>query len=212
MISQINQLITRFENLSLRERGLVLLVIMALIYALWDFFLMQPLEEERQHLSSLLQYKQKHLNTLNQSIQKLTNPSRIEPEAKHNTMNTLRETLIEQENHIPLLINLLISRQNILTMLKSLLLLQAPLILVKLETQVSQPLSEINAEAKLFKHSLRIEFTGNYMDILAYLRLLENLPWKLYWDNLDIVVDNYPPAHVTLTVHTFSRKAGWGGL
>ena len=57
MLTQINRLMTRFDNLSLRERGLVLLVIMALIYACWDFLLMQPLEEQRLHLSSLLHLK-----------------------------------------------------------------------------------------------------------------------------------------------------------
>jgi len=212
MLSQINRLITRFENLSLRERGLVLLVIMGLIYAIWDFLLMQPLEEQRLHLSSLLQYKQKHLNTLNQTIQELKNPRSIEPETNNNTINDLREQLLYQENNIKFLASTLISPQNMLRMLKSVLAQQTSLTLLKLETQISQPLSEINPAAKMFKHSLRLEFSGDYMDILTYVRFLEDLPWKLYWDELDIVINNYPSTHITLTVYTFSRKAGWTDL
>jgi MSHA biogenesis protein MshJ len=211
MLSQINRLITRFENLSLRERGLVLLVIMGLIYALWDFLLMQPLEEQRHHLSSLLQYKQKHLNTLNQTIQELKNPSRIEPDTNNNTINTLnnlREQLRHQENNIKFLTSTLISPQNML-MLKSVLVPQKSLTLLKLETKISQSLSEVNPSAKVFKHSLRLEFSGNYKDILTYVRFLEDLPWKFYWDELDIVINDYPSTHITLTVYTFSRKAGW---
>jgi MSHA biogenesis protein MshJ len=212
MLSQINRLITRFENLSLRERGLVLLVIIGLIYAIWDFLLMQPLEEQRLHLSSLLQYKQKHLNTLNQTIQELKNPS-IEPDANDDnyTLNNLRNQLLHQENKIKFLTSTLISPQNMLKMLKS-VLVPTSLTLLKLETQISQlsqPLSKINTSAQVFKHSLRIEFSGNHKDMLAYVRFLEDLPWKFYWDELDIVINNYPSTHITLTVYTFSRKAGW---
>jgi MSHA biogenesis protein MshJ len=212
MLSQINRLITRFENLSLRERGLVLLVIMGLIYVIWDFLLMQPLEEQRLHLLSLLQYKQKHLNTLNQTLQELKNPSSLEPDNNNtinNTINKLRKQLLYQENDIKFLTSTLISPQNMLRMLKSVLTQQTSLTLLKLETQISQPLSEINPSTKVFKHSLHLEFSGNYKDILTYIRFLEDLPWKFYWDELDIVINNYPSTHITLTVYTFSRKIGW---
>ncbi len=209
MLTQINRLMTRFDNLSLRERGLVLLVIMALIYACWDFLLMQPLEEQRLHLSSLLQYKQKHFNTLNQTIQALKNPSRIEPDANNNTINTiknLRQQLFYQENDIQLLTNTLISPQSLLK-LKSVLVSQTALTLLKLETHISQPLSEINPSAKIFKHSLRLEFSGHHKEILAYIRFLEDLPWKFYWEELDIVINDYPSAHFTLTLYTLYKNS-----
>lgn len=209
MLSQISRLLTRFENLSLRERILVLLVIMGVIYALLDFWLMQPLEEQRLHLSSLLQYKQKHLRTLNQTIQEFKNPPHIEPDTDNpNTINNLREQLFYQENKIQFLTATLISPQNLLK-LKSVLLPSTPLTLLKLDTQISHPLSEINPSIQLFKHSLRLEFSGNYQDILAYVRFLEDLPWNFYWDELDIVIKKYPSTHVTLTIYTFSQKAGW---
>ncbi|RKZ51772.1 MAG: hypothetical protein DRR16_05425 [Candidatus Parabeggiatoa sp. nov. 3] len=209
MLTQINRLITRFENLSLRERALVLLVIMALIYACWDFLLMQPLEEQRLHLLSLLQYKQKHLNTLNQTLQALKNQSNIEPDTdNHHTLNNLRKELFYQENEIQLLTNTLISPHNLLK-LKSVLVSQTALTLLKLETHISQPLSEISPSAKVFKHSLRLEFSGHHKEILAYIRFLEDLPWKFYWDELDIVINDYPSSHFTLTLYTFSQKAGW---
>lgn len=211
MLSQISRLITRFENLSLRERGLVLLVIMGLIYALWDFLLMQPLEEQRLHLLSLLGYRQKHINTLNQKIQEINNPSRLELDADNHDTFKLRQQLLYQENEIKLLTSTLISPQDMLKMLKS-VLVPTSLTLLKLETQISQPLSEVNPSAQVFKHSLRLELSGNHQDILAYVRFLEDLHWKFYWDELDIVVDDYPSTHITLTVYTFSRKSGWADL
>ncbi len=197
------QIIAHFDKLTLRERGLLLLVIVVLIYFFGDNFLIQPLERQKKRLSSQIQSEQKNLFTLSQTIQTLVKRRSIDPnEENRQTLITLREKLANQETQIQHLTQRLISPQNISTMLKSMLTRQTRLTLHKLENIATKPLIEVNSTVQVFEHSLRLELIGRYLDILAYVRILEKMPWYLSWDKLDIVVDNYPLAHVTLIVHS----------
>lgn len=211
-MSKYHQLSAHFDSLSSRERGLVLLVILALIYSGWNYFLMQPLKLQKRRLPLQIQTVLQEEQSLKQAIQNLKNHGSLDPEEeKRKLLNTLREKMAGQKGHIQRLLDTLISPKNMSVVLESLLTQHARLTLLKVENLPPQALFEAEPSAQkasqLFKHSLRLEFRGNYMNTLAYIRMLENLPWKLYWDDLEIdLEENYPQAHITLTVHTFS----WG--
>jgi len=63
----------------------------------------------------------------------------------------------------------------------------------------------------LYRHRLQLEFAGDYLATLAYLKKLENLPRKLVWENLEIETQQYPQARVRLSVYTLSLNKGWIG-
>lgn len=48
----------------------------------------------------------------------------------------------------------------------------------------------------------RLVMRGHYFSIMNYLKLLENLPWQLYWDTFDYHVSNYPEGIVTVEFYT----------
>lgn len=64
----------------------------------------------------------------------------------------------------------------------------------------------------VYRHPLRLEFVGNYFEVLAYLDDLEQSEWKFGWRQLTYVVDDYPLAVVTLEIETLSRKKSWIGV
>jgi len=64
----------------------------------------------------------------------------------------------------------------------------------------------------LYRHGLRATFEGGYLDILAYLRALEALPWRFLWDEVSLEVPRYPVARVTLTVYSLSLDDAWIGI
>ncbi len=66
--------------------------------------------------------------------------------------------------------------------------------------------------AGVWRHGLQIVFHGTYLDTLAYLRELERLQWEFYWDGVELEVEEYPRARVTITVHTLSLEEGWIGV
>lgn len=114
----------------------------------------------------------------------------------------------------------LISPGDMARVLRSLLIRQEGMRLVHLENLPAEdllPAAEDKNESDgakgthLYRHPMRIVFSGSYLQVLAYLRSLEKLPRKLFWDDLEIVVDDHPRAEISLTVHTLSLRKGWIG-
>lgn len=114
----------------------------------------------------------------------------------------------------------LISPRDMAKVLRDLLIRQEGMKLVHLENLPAEdlfPATEDKNKADgakgthLYRHPIRIVFSGTYLQVLEYLRSLEKLPRKLFWDDLEIVVDDHPRAEISLTVHTFSLRKGWIG-
>ncbi|MBI4985572.1 MAG: hypothetical protein HZC24_09585 [Rhodocyclales bacterium] len=63
--------------------------------------------------------------------------------------------------------------------------------------------------ANIHKHGIEIKMAGNYLDLLAYVADLEQLPQKLLWGNMALAVVAYPRTELTLTVYTLSLDSIW---
>lgn len=59
------------------------------------------------------------------------------------------------------------------------------------------------------KHGIEIKIAGSYLDLLAYVAELEQLPHKLLWDSMSLTVQAYPKSELTLTVSTLSLDSIW---
>ncbi|MFK5914177.1 MAG: hypothetical protein QM484_07365 [Woeseiaceae bacterium] len=70
----------------------------------------------------------------------------------------------------------------------------------------------VNKNLGIYRHGLKIEFTGSYLSTLKYLKALDKLPWNFYWDILELNVDKYPTSNIVITVHTLSFHEGWIGV
>ena len=55
-------------------------------------------------------------------------------------------------------------------------------------------------------------FTGSYLDTLRYIQALEALPWRLFWDELDIHTEDYPKARVRMVISTLGLDAALLGV
>ncbi len=115
----------------------------------------------------------------------------------------------------------LISPQQMVAVLEEMLKRRRQLSLTRLENLPSEPLLDpptVDSQAEkvqhrnLYRHPLRIELTGSYLEALAYLQSLEQLPRKVYWQDLALSVEEYPQAKITVTVYTLSLKEGWIGV
>lgn len=60
----------------------------------------------------------------------------------------------------------------------------------------------------IHKHGLEIRMAGNYLDLLAYVAELEQLPQKLLWEKMSLAT-TWPRSELTLTVHTLSLQSTW---
>ncbi len=64
----------------------------------------------------------------------------------------------------------------------------------------------------LYRHPVQIELEGHYVDMVRYLERLEASPWRLMWQGLDIETRDYPSARMRLTVYTLSLQEDWIGV
>ena len=110
----------------------------------------------------------------------------------------------------------LIDPANMARVLEAILTRHTDLRLRRLENLPTRPLlagEDGNApEAGVYRHGLEMEFSGSYLSLLAYLKELDALPWNFYWDALELQVDEYPRAVITIRVHTLSLDEGWIGV
>lgn len=69
-----------------------------------------------------------------------------------------------------------------------------------------------SAGGAIYKHEVEIVLQGNYLDMLSYMRELENLPEQVYWSNAKMTVQEYPKASLSLNLFTLSLDKKWLNL
>ena len=67
-------------------------------------------------------------------------------------------------------------------------------------------------ETGLYRHVLEVKFSGKFTDILKYIQTLEGLDWKLIWDEIEIVSQEYPQIMVRVVISTLSTRKEWVGV
>jgi len=62
---------------------------------------------------------------------------------------------------------------------------------------------------QIYKHGILIELRGSYAATLQYLRMLESLPWKFYWEAMRFEIEDYPIARISIVINTLSLNKDW---
>lgn len=226
MKERIEQIRERVDALSLRERGLVLLSVVFVLYSLWNSLLMGPLTSRHQQLQTQLKQVRAALATLAEQTGAISSRQSADPDA------AVRAKLTVLQNEIGVLDQRIAARTqglidpvNMAKMLQDVLKNEPGLSLVSVANLPARPLldtaaptatkTEVPATAGLpgiYRHGMTVTFDGNYLDALHYLRRLEALPWRFYWDSVHFEVLKYPQARFTIVVHTIGLREGWIGV
>jgi MSHA biogenesis protein MshJ len=61
----------------------------------------------------------------------------------------------------------------------------------------------------LYRHGVELTVEGGYAELLAYLHALEAMPQRVLWGGVQMKVEQYPKALLTLRVYTLSLDRGW---
>jgi MSHA biogenesis protein MshJ len=79
-------------------------------------------------------------------------------------------------------------------------------------TAVNEPVSVEPQESGPYVHPAEIIIEGSYMDVLAYLKTIEALPWHFYWQRLELQSGSYPKTRVRIELATLSLDKEWLGV
>ena len=228
-------LLTRVDNLELRQRSLLFVGLIVVFFALWQNLLMGPLDARRERLSGQVSRLRADIGAIHGQIGRLADSRTQDPNlAFRARLGQLREEIAGSGEHLESLTQQLIPPKRMAEVLESLLTRDTGLTLVGLEAtgyapildSVTEPDAEgLKAEAPkaevpdvprggeglggLYRHGLRLVFKGSYLNALEFLQEMEGLPWQFIWGRLDVDVEEHPSATVTLEVYTLSFDDAW---
>ena len=217
--NQFKGLTDRIDAMSLRERALIFITILVALYFIAVNVMFGPINLEKDRLQKQVNQKREEIRMLEMQVQSLVAGNEQEPGSdKRRKIATLQENLKNMDASLVKVTSGLVPPKEMARLVEQMLLKNRGLQVMKMESLPAAPLIETSgasgkaAEGTVYKHGMRIELKGGYLDILRYLKSLEALPWKVFWGQVTLKTEKYPDSSVNLLIYTLSTHEGWIGL
>lgn len=219
---RIKQLEARIDGLSLRERGVVFLALLFVLVLMANNVVFSSLRQEQQRLSHDVQAKLGELRSISGQTQDITAKLAQDPQALAQARITeLRKQLSAEEASVAHIVRGLVSPRDMPGLVQQILSKNRALQVVRVENLPAEPLEGDKPAANtagaattthanpVYKHGMRIELRGQYLDIVRYLRALEAMPSKVFWGEVRFEAEEYPLSRLTLVIYTISLNKAW---
>ena len=233
-MEQLKKIAGKIDGLSLRERAIVFIGVIAVLFTVWNSLLLTPLEIEQKKMTANLSQKNAERLVLINRFQGLMKSEKEDPDAANIAkLKNIRSRLIDVQADLETSTNSLVSPKDMPKILETVLHKVGGLKLLNMKSLGVTPIvakdeketetttdSNMADDKKLtadnidnaYKHGLRIEISGDYLTTLSYLKSLEELEWGFFWDNFKLTVSEYPEANVTIDIFTLSLNQDWIGV
>ena len=219
MQDKLKLLVEKVNGLTLRERILVLLTCLVVVYQVWDSLVWMPLQQQQNSLLARESQINEQMLQMQVDLKILSARANLDPDRQTKKQITNLQAQLETVNHqIVEASSSLVSPEEMARLLERLLISEQNLELLSLETLDSValiPISEKEAvknNYQIYRHEFSIEFEGSYLATLRYIEALEKLPWTFFWEGIDYQVDQYPRSRIRLNLYTLSLSEGWIGV
>ena len=218
----LSQLQQKIDSRILRERVLLFLTALAVVFLLWSLMFQNAIDARQSELSNQLDTVRTQRQALDAQIATISLAVANNPNTeKQHTIATLKAERAQLDADLANLSQGLVSATELPQILQDVLLQTGELKLVQMQTLPVQELqlagvetndgAEVNG-AGVFKHEVVLKVSGNYFQVLTFLTSLESTRWRFYWEQLDYAVTEYPNADIELRVYTLSAEKGLLGV
>ncbi|HET9679996.1 MAG TPA: hypothetical protein VFP95_05480 [Gammaproteobacteria bacterium] len=208
--SRSQALANRIDSMSLRERGIIMLMLLVILLVLWFEVFMAPLDQQRATLNQAVEQTRQRIDALNTSITQLVSDSTGQ-ELKARKQR-LQAELARINDELNTRSASLVAPAEMARLLEDMLNKTPGLTLVEMRNLPPEPLFPEELGSSVYRHGLAITVEGSYLDTLAYVQSLENLPWEFYWKRLALETQDYPQNRTTIVVYTLSLEEGLLGV
>jgi MSHA biogenesis protein MshJ len=223
---QLKQFEARIDALSLRERGILFLVILGVLFWIAANVVFSSLRLEQQRLERDVRARLNELQAMSAQSETIRAKLAQDPEALAQArVAELKQKLVEEEASVAHVVRGLVSPREMPRLVQQMLAKNKALQVIKMENLPAQALDELqktatpapatqsataaNSTARVYRHGMRIELRGQYVDIVRYLRALEAMPSKVFWGEVRFESETYPVSRVTLVIYTISLNKAW---
>lgn len=226
-MNALQQLMDRFDLLSMRERVIIVVALVMLLALVWDQGFQSPLERKNGAHKAQVESLRAELAGLNKSIELLVAQGAGDPRKQGlDKAAALKKEIAGLDVQLAGATSGLIAPKEMAQVLRQLLARTSHLTLDALRTlapeAVIAPISAdnkvvtqaaINAgSAQIYRHGVEIEVSGTYLEALDFLEQVEALPWRFFWDKVEYKVEQHPQGRLKLTLYTLGLKQGWIGV
>ena len=222
---QIKQLLARVDAMAVRERVLLAAAVVVVMLALVDTLALAPTRKASAQTQTQIDAAEQQRLQLDTRLAALRERLARDPDAEARAaLEGLTEELSRVDADLRERSLQLIGPGEMAQVLQDLLVKNEGLTLVSVTNEAAEPANEL-IEAKdeieseedanipaLYRHGIRIEFQGDYMSVVKYLEAIEALPWRLFWDRIEVETLEYPRAVIRLRAYTLSFAEGWIGV
>lgn len=213
-----------FNEMGVRERSLIFITVMALIFYIWDALFMTSIQSEEKLLEAKRQPIEIQLTQLSAVIKELQGKVK-EADQKNagadNEFDFLNNEIRRLDKLIVDFTSGAVKPNEIIGALKRVLTDVEGLKVARMNVLDATPLDEsaladikkyVSTKVfRLYKHEIEIELHGNYLGTYEYLRKLESYHQAFYWNEITYKALAWPTAQINLKVYTLtSRKDGAG--
>lgn len=224
MAISLRDLQEKIDARNMRERGLLFLCVLALIYLFWNLALQSGIDKEEQAVSAQLKDLKTQRQNLEVQVTGIAHALATDPNLEQkNHITRLKNEINALDSQLAGLSRGLISAADLPGILQEMLAKTSTLTLIRVQTL---PVEELpltftkqgegsgteEISAGIFKHGVVLRVSGSYFQLLEFLRLLETSSWRFYWEQLDYRVTQYPNADILLRVYTLGAEKGRLGV
>lgn len=228
MSNAIRQIMEKVDARILRERILIFLTLLAVIFFLWSFLIQNRLDNVRKALDLDAQKVNSEQTALENRIVELTQAMTNDPAIiRKREIDDLNQQIGEVEARLSGLSQGLIGAAQLPEALEGVLQKATAIHVLQVQTL---PVTELSLAVKkpeqttaptigkasggtgVFKHGVLIRVGGTYQQLLQLMKAIESLEWKFYWESLDYQVTRYPEATIDIRVFTLSSEEGLQGV
>lgn len=73
-------------------------------------------------------------------------------------------------------------------------------------------LQNIQSKGSVYRHGVKIELDGKFLDVLEYIMALESMKWRVYWKSFHYQTSNYPNGRASFVIETLGFDNRWIGV
>ncbi len=219
-LSRVRPLVERLDARSLRERALVFGAGVAIVYMAWQALLMDPLavraKAAEQHLADV----RRQASVLDEAGVASAQDPAFAAAARN---RALAGRLAALETELQSLAQGYVAPDRMPELLRELLAGQQGLKLVSLANLPVESLSRTAVPGATpgavtaiapddrgpFLHPVEMIVEGDYASLVAYLRALEALPWRIHWQRVELAAGEYPLNRIRIVIGALSLSSDW---
>jgi MSHA biogenesis protein MshJ len=203
----------RVDALELRERLLLLIAAVVVLFLAVDALALQPTLKKHRITEQRIADLQNQLIALTSEAEILSDQSGNQRlAARRELRDRLTGELAALDSTIVEQLGALVEPTQAAKLLEH-VLDRHPRLKLRAMRASTETLDGLEIEASgtaglLGRYQLELEVEGSYLDTMKYLQALEGMPWKFFWQEVDFQVDSHPKAMTRLRLYTLGARNG----